>query len=75
VISGATRESQEQAEAPGKNKFSSDISQFDDRQNARSMTLFAIVRPVFGSTAAVAKTIDMTAFEPTPAHALNVAST
>ena len=50
-----------QAKAPGKSRFTTGISQFDDRQSGRSMTLFAIVQSVFGSTAAAAKTIDMTA--------------
>ena len=47
----------------------SEISQFDERQNARTKTLFAIVRAAFEPTSASAQTIDMTALAPPPSHA------
>jgi hypothetical protein len=45
--SGAVHDSGEQLRAPSKSKFNSEISQFDERQNSRTKTLFAIVRAVF----------------------------
>jgi hypothetical protein len=60
---------------PNQSKLNSEISQFDDRQNARTKTLFAIVRAVSEPTSASAQTIDMTALEPTPSRALNATST
>jgi hypothetical protein len=65
----------EHLKAASKNKFTSAILQFDDRQNARTKTLFAIVRAVFEPTSASAQTIDMTALEPPPSRALNATST
>jgi hypothetical protein len=75
AISSVARNDQGQAKAQMKSKFSSAISQFDDRQSAQSMTLFAMVRSAFEPTATAGKTIDMTALEPAPGHALRVAST
>ena len=75
TTSGAVHYSGEQLRAPSKSKFRSGISHFDDRQNARTMTLFAIVRAVFEPTSASAQTIDMTALEPAPRHAFITTST
>jgi hypothetical protein len=74
AIFAAEHNNQEQAKAPIKSKFSSGISQFDERKSPRSMTLFAMVRSVFEPTAAAAKTIDITALEPTSGRALDAAS-
>jgi hypothetical protein len=73
--SGAAYDGGEHPKAPSKSKLNSAISQFDDRQNARTKTLFAIVRAVFEPTSASAQTIDMTALEPPPSRALNATST
>ncbi len=75
TTSGAAHDSGEQLRTPNKSKFTSAILQFDDRQNARTKTLFAIVRAVFEPTSASAQTIDMTALEPPPSRALNATST
>jgi len=74
TTSGAVHYSGEHLRAPSKSKFSSGISQFDGRQNARTKTLFAIIRAVFEPTSASAQTIDMTALEPPPARTLNATS-
>jgi len=73
--SGAAHDSGEQLKTQNKSTFTSAISQFDTRQNARSMTLFAIVRVALESTSAGAQTFDMTALEPAPGHALSATST
>ncbi len=75
TISSAILDGGEQLRAPSKRKFTSAILQFGDRQNARTKTLFAIVRAVFEPTSASAQTIDMTALVPPPARALNTTST
>lgn len=72
--SGAAYDGGEHPKAPSKSKLNSAISQFDDRQNARTKTLFAIALAVFEPTSASAQTIDMTALEPSPARALNATS-
>jgi hypothetical protein len=61
--------------APSKSKFATAILQFDERQNARSMTLFAIVQAAFEPTSTSAQTIDMTALAPEPSRALIATST
>ena len=75
TISGAAHDSGEHLRAPSKSKFTTAILQFDDRQNARTKTLFAIVQAAFEPTSASAQTIDMTALEPPPTRALNATST
>jgi hypothetical protein len=71
AISGGVRDRQEQAKALGKSRFTTGISQFDDRQNGRGLNLFAIVKSLFEPASAAAKTVDMTALEPVPDHAFN----
>jgi hypothetical protein len=75
TTSGATHDGGEQLRAPRKRKFNFGISQFDRRQNAGTMTLFAIVQAVFEPTSASAQAIDMTALEPPPTRELNATST
>jgi len=75
TTSGAAHGGGELLKASSKSKFATAILQFDDRQNARTKTLFAIVLAVFEPTSASAQTIDMTALEPSPARALNATST
>jgi hypothetical protein len=75
TASGAAHDGGEHQRAPNQSKLNSEISQFDDRQNARTKTLFAIARAVFDPTSASAQTIDMTALEPLSACALNATST
>jgi hypothetical protein len=75
TTSGAAHDGRENLRAPSKSKLDSKISQFDERQNARTMTLFAIVRSVFEPPSASAHTIDMTAIEPPPVRALKATST
>ncbi len=75
TTSGAAHGGGEHLKASSKSKFTTAILQFDDRQNARTKTLFAIVRAVFEPTSASAQTIDMTALEPPPSRALNATST
>ncbi len=75
TTSGAAHNGGEYLKAPSKSKFATAILQFDDRQNAQTKTLFAIVRTIFEPTSASAQTIDMTALEPPPALALNATST
>jgi hypothetical protein len=75
TASGAAHDGGEHLKASSKSKFATAILQFDDRQNARTKTLFAIVLAVFEPTSASAQTIDMTALEPSPARALNATST
>jgi Transglycosylase SLT domain len=75
AISSAAHGGGEHLKAPSKSNFTSAILQFDDRQNARTKTLFAIVRAAFEPTSASAQTIDMTALEPPPSRALNATST
>lgn len=70
TISGAAHDGGEHLRAPSKSKLNLGISQFDGRQNARTMTLFAIVQAVFEPTSASTQTIDMTALAPAPSHAL-----
>jgi Transglycosylase SLT domain len=75
TTSGAAQNGGKRLRAPSKSKLNLGISQFDERRNARTKTLFAIVRAVFQPTSASAQTIDMTALEPPPARALNATST
>jgi hypothetical protein len=75
TTSGAAHDGGEHLRASSTSKFATAILQFDDRQNARTKTLFAILRAVFEPTSASAQTIDMTALEPSPARALNANST
>jgi Transglycosylase SLT domain len=75
TTSGAAYDGGEHLRAPSKSKINLGISQFDERHNARTMTLFAIVQAVFEPTSASAQTIDMTALAPVPSHALIVTST
>ena len=75
TASGAAHGGGEHLKASSKSKFATAILQFDDRQNARTKTLFAIVLAVFEPTSASAQTIDMTALEPPPSRALNATST
>jgi hypothetical protein len=73
--SGAAHGSGEHLKVSSKSKFATAILQFDDHQNARTKTLFAIARAVFEPTSASAQMIDITALEPSPARALNATST
>jgi len=75
TTSGAAHDGGEHLKAPSKSKLNFGISQFDGRQNAQSMTLFAIVRAVFEPASASAQTIDMTALAPPPSHTLIATST
>jgi len=75
LTAGAAHDGREHLRSPSKSKFTTAILQFDNRQNAQTKTLFAIVRAVFEPTSASAQTIDMTALEPSPARALNATST
>ncbi|HEY8031428.1 MAG TPA: lytic transglycosylase domain-containing protein [Methylocella sp.] len=75
TASGAAHDRGEHQRAPNQSKLNSEISQFDGRQNTRTMTLFAIVKAAFEPTSASAQTIDMTALEPSPARELNTTST
>ena len=75
TTSAAAHDGGEQLRASSKSKFTSAILQFDDRQDARTQTLFAMLRTVFEPTSTSAQTIDMTALEPSPARALNATST
>ena len=75
TTSGATHGDGERLKASSKIKFASAILQFDDRQNARTKTLFAIARPVFEPTSSSSQTIDMTALEQPPSLALIVTTT
>jgi hypothetical protein len=75
TTSGAVHDGGEHLKAPSKSKLNFGISQFDGRQNAQSMTLFAIVRAVFEPASASAQTIDMTALAPPPSHTLIATST
>jgi len=74
TTSGATHDGGKHLKVSSKSKFATAILQFGDRQNARTKTLFAIVRAVFEPTSASAQTIDMTALEPPPSRALNSTS-
>ncbi len=65
----------EHQRAPSKSKLDSKISQFDGRQNTRTVTLFAIVQAAFKPTSVNAHTIDMTALAPPPSHTLIATST
>ena len=75
TTSGAAHDGGEHLRAPSMSKFTSRISQFDERHNARTMTLFAIIQAVFEPTSASAQTVDMTALVPAPSHALISTST
>jgi hypothetical protein len=75
TTSGAAHDGGEQLRASSKSKFTTAILQFDDRQTARTKTLFAIVQAAFEPTSAGAQTIDMTALAPAPSHALIATST
>jgi Transglycosylase SLT domain len=75
TISGAAHDSGEHLRARSKYKFTTAILQFDDRQTARTKTLFAIVQAAFEPTSASAQTIDMTALAPPPNHTLIATST
>jgi hypothetical protein len=75
TTSGAAHDGGEHLRAPSKSKFMSAILQFDDRQNTRTKTLFAIVPAVFEPTSASAQTIDLTALVPPPTRALVATST
>ena len=75
TTSGAGHDGGEHLRSSSKSKFTSAISQFDDRQDARTQTLFAMLRTVFEPTSASAQTIDMTGLEPSPTHALIATST
>ncbi len=65
----------EHQRAPNQSKLNSEILQFDERKNARSMTLFAIVQAAFDTASTSAQTIDMTALAPAPSRALIATST
>jgi hypothetical protein len=75
TTSGAAHGGGEHLKASSKSKFTTAILQFDDRQNTRTKTLFAIFQAVFEPTSASAQTIDMTALAPPPSHALIATST
>jgi Transglycosylase SLT domain len=75
TMSGAANGGGEHPKASSKNEFATAILQFDDRQNARTKTLFAIARAAFESTSASAQMIDMTALEPPPSRALIATTT
>jgi hypothetical protein len=57
-----------------KSRFGSDISQFDDRRSAKSVTLFAIIETAFEPASGNARAFDRTALEPTQGRALNAKS-
>jgi len=70
TISGSAHDGGEHLSAPSKSKLNLGISRFDERHNARTMTLFAIVQAVLEPTSASTQTIDMTALAPAPSHAM-----
>lgn len=75
TTSGATPDNGKQSRERNKSSFPSRISQFDNRQSVRTMTLFARLRVAYEPASVSANTIDITALEPSPVRALNATLT